>query len=264
MAVENIDLYLKRILKKTYIQPDIKGINEYLKKVPKEISIAIEFLSNFLNNFDLDKFRDLLNHKYKIKPVKFDIESFIMNKYKLEGREILSPLFQNLERVLSDPEILGFKDKTNSDISFTDSDLKTSIKDIFYVMRISVKSNSKLYDKINDRYEQAILNFILAHLPYQYYDVIIMPIEILRLIIQSTNIKKLFEQSAHLRFTTEIKAEQIVNALCCNDAEKKYFIMSLIGKLSPIIDSLSWIFMNLSLAMKNINVILDDDDEIFM
>lgn len=146
---------------------------------------------------------------------------------------------------------------------------KLIISDTFYILRKLLISSTYHLKLINEKYELLLTEFIINHLPYQYYSDIISTFECVELYIQCINLDKLINETQKMNmhsinFNIRNKLLQFLG-MNSNDASKNAFVKSLMNKLENIFKCIDYIVLNPRTILNNARVFieLDSGDDIF-
>ena len=150
-----------------------------------------------------------------------------------------------------------------------DFKLKLIISDLFYVLRKLLSTSTYHLKLINENCESSLTEFIIKHLPWEYYPKIISIFECVELYIQCLDLDKLIASTEKMNvhaitFNIRDKLLQLLGTNK-NDAAKDAFIKSLLNKLENIFKCVDYATTNPRTILNNAKafIVIDSKDDIF-
>ena len=165
-----------------------------------------------------------------------------------------------------DPDSVSLNESNKQEL---ETKFKLIISDTFYVLRKLLSSSTYHLKLINEKYELLLTEFIINHLPYQYYSDIISTFECIELYIQCINLDKLINETEKMNmhsinFNIRNKLLRFLG-INSDDVSKNAFIKSLMNKLENVFKCIDYITINPRTILNNARVFSDVDsgDDIF-
>ena len=229
-----------------------KIVNNYLHTLILNIEFALcnfnLILKNIIKNYSINS-----NSNLKIND----------SKYKLSFKCDLNPNSKNNSK-----NIIGLNDLTESNKNELENKFKMIISDAFYVLRKLLSSSTYHLKLINEKYESLLTEFIINHLPYQYYPKIISVFECVELYIQCINLDKLINETQKMNIHSiniDFRKRLLQFIGISDDASKNAFIKSLNNKLENIFKCIDYGMNNPRTILNNARVFVEFDsgDDIF-
>ena len=247
----NISNFLKSELQSKINDKNLinKIVDVYLHTLILNIEFALCNFNLILKNITINYSTKTLSRKIKIND----------SKYKLSFYN------SNLEFDVSK--------LTDSNKKELEQKFKLILNDMFYVLRKLLSSSTYHLKLINEKYESLLTEFIINHLPYQFYPDIISAFECIDLYIQCIDLNKLINETEKMNihsisFNIRDKLIELLinkNNKNNNDPSKNAFIKSLLSKLENIFKCIDYVITNPRTILNNAKVFIEieSNDDIF-
>ena len=282
------------ILTKEYLKQIVVKLLQELDK--EDLRIIVSSYGQILDYLKCVNFNIIISNceTYNIEKLSINSKSYVMsilgdefiNKYP-ELFKLLEPLYNCVDKVFLnfsdildnfkkyvnyqkyDCDIMGYK---STIINYQNENevfkyLDELMDGIFYVLRVFMKNNVTIRNKIGVEYEKLILDFMKTYIPLQYYQQIFSIIESLYLICTSIDMKKMVETVKVMKFTTHCVNSRLVLTDTINseftDPAIKNFVLSLVNKLSPICDAIDYLLLHPKEVIINGEAFVKYENKIF-